>query len=78
MGKTIKARFTKGAFEPLEKVDMPEGKEVTITILEIPARRVSDGLERSAGGWKDLVDTEALKRNIYANRLLATRPEPKL
>jgi hypothetical protein len=36
------------------------------------------GLERSAGGWKGLIDAEELKGNIYANRLISTRPEPRL
>ena len=33
---------------------------------------------RSAGSWKGLVDTERLIRDIYENRLISTRPEPKL
>ena len=37
MGKTIKARFSKGVIEPLEKIDIDEGKEITITIIEVPA-----------------------------------------
>ena len=28
----------------------------------------------SAGGWKDLVDTEKLKRDIYESRMISTRP----
>ena len=36
------------------------------------------GLERSAGGWKGLIDAEELKRNIYADRMISTRPEPRL
>jgi hypothetical protein len=35
-------------------------------------------LRASAGGWKGLIDAEELKRNIYADRLISTRPEPKL
>ena len=33
MGKTIKARFSKGMIEPLEKVEIREGEENTINIL---------------------------------------------
>lgn len=29
---TIRARFRRGVLEPLEKVDLPEGKEVTVTV----------------------------------------------
>ena len=37
-----------------------------------------EALRVSAGGWKGLLDAEELKRNIYANRLINTRPEPRL
>ena len=36
------------------------------------------GLERSASGWKGLIDAEELKRNIDADRMISTRPEPRL
>ena len=36
MTRTIRARVTGGLLEPLEKLDLPEGKEVTLTILMIP------------------------------------------
>jgi hypothetical protein len=32
----------------------------------------------SAGGWKDLVDTDKLKADIYESRRLSTRPHPDL
>lgn len=78
MGRTIKARVSKGLLEPLEPLEMREGEEVTVTILNIPTALRKDALERSAGGWRGLIDAEELKRNIYANRLITTRPEPKL
>ncbi len=59
------------------KVDLPEGKEGSVTILETPAAK-SDGLKRSAGAWKGLVDAEKLIENIYANRRISTRPVPRL
>jgi hypothetical protein len=37
-----------------------------------------DALKATAGAWKDLIDAEALKRNIYEDRLIDTRPVPKL
>lgn len=37
-----------------------------------------DAFSRSAGSWKDLLDPERLIRDIYANRLVATRAEIKL
>ena len=84
MAGTVRARMRGGMLELLEKVDLPEGKEVSVTILEMPASRdtatkgMLEALRATAGGWKGLVDGETLKRNIYADRLVATRPAPKL
>jgi predicted DNA-binding antitoxin AbrB/MazE fold protein len=78
MAGTIRARFANGVLEPLERLDVPEGEVLTITIIRLPAGEAGSGLERSAGGWKGLIDAEELKRNIYADRLISTRPEPRL
>jgi predicted DNA-binding antitoxin AbrB/MazE fold protein len=67
-----------GMLELLDKVDIPEGTEVCVTILETPTPKGADGLCRSAGGWKGLVDAEKLIENIYADRLISTRPVPRL
>ena len=64
--------------ELLETVDLPEGTEVSVTILETPTPRSGDGLRRSAGGWKGLVDAEQLIEHIYQDRLISTRPLPRL
>lgn len=78
MGGTIRARFRRGVIEPLEKVDLPESKELTVTILEVPSGEDDEAFRKAAGSWKDLVDADTLIRNIYADRLLSTRPEPRL
>ena len=79
MAKEIRARFSKGVIEPLEAVDLKEGEEVRVIIVEQPkGKGMIEALRASTGGWKDLIDAEELKRNIYADRLLSTRPEPKL
>lgn len=79
MGKTVRARYSKGLIEPLEAVDVPEGTEISVTILDLPALPEGvDALEATFGGWKDLIDAEELKRNIYADRLAGNRPEVKL
>ena len=78
MAGTIRARFANGVLEPLERLDVPEGEVLTITIIRLPIKEGGGGLARSAGGWKGLLDAEELKRNIYADRLLSTRPEPRL
>jgi len=77
MGKTIKARFSKGMIEPLEKVEIREGEEITISIWEGPSRPVkisfSEALKKTAGGWEGLIDCDELIRNIYNDRLITTR-----
>jgi len=41
MGETIRARVKRGVLEPLEKVDLPEGKEVLVTIMRILQRAIA-------------------------------------
>jgi predicted DNA-binding antitoxin AbrB/MazE fold protein len=74
----IRARVKGGMLELLEKVDLPDGKEVSVTILDIPSREDKEAFRRSAGGWKGTVDTDMLIKNIYADRLVSTRPAPRL
>jgi len=75
---TIRARYRNGLIEPLEKIELPENTEITITIAATKPEEAADALERSAGGWKDIVDCDALIRNIYADRLISTRLKPEL
>ena len=76
--KTIRARFSGGKIEPLEKVDIEEGEEITLNILEVPSRAKKknflEALKATAGGWKNLIDCDDLKKNIYSDRLIVTRP----
>jgi predicted DNA-binding antitoxin AbrB/MazE fold protein len=79
MAKTIKARYSKGVIEPLEKLEIEEGKELTVTISEVPKKvEGEDALDLTFGGWVGLINAEELKKNIYADRLISTRSEVKL
>lgn len=78
MDSTIRARVRGGMLEPIEKLDLPEGKELTITILDVPSEEDFAAFRRAAGSWKGLIDAEELIRNIYADRLIGPRPEPRL
>lgn len=70
MQKTLQARFTKGMIEPLEKIDLNGGKEITVTIRAVSIlSKPKDVLDATAGGWKGLINAEKSKRNIYADRL---------
>jgi predicted DNA-binding antitoxin AbrB/MazE fold protein len=78
MSNTLRARVKGGMLELLEKVDLPEGTEVLVTILHTPSSEDREAFRRASGGWKDTVDVEALIQNIYADRLISTRPAPRL
>jgi len=75
---TIRARMRGGALEPVERVDLPEGTEVTVTILRVSLEKSGDPFERAAGGWRGLIDADEFIRHVYADRLILTRPEPRL
>jgi len=78
MGGTIRARVRGGVLEPLERTDLPEGKEVLITVLSVVEDPDDEAFLRSAGSWKGLIDAEKFIRDVYEDRLLNTREEPKL
>ena len=62
MVKTVRANFSKGAIKLLEKVDIEEGKEITITIMQVPSKGKQDSFERSAGVWKGTIDAGKIDR----------------
>jgi hypothetical protein len=68
MAGTIRARVKGSRLEPLETLNLPEEKEVTVTILDVPSLRDVDAFRRSAGGWKRTIDAEELIKNIDADR----------
>ncbi len=78
MTRTIRARFTGGVLEPMERIDLPEGEEVTLTITKEPSAGDAEAFRRAAGSWRGKLDAEELIRNIYADRLISTRPRPEL
>jgi hypothetical protein len=80
MAKRIKARFSQGVFEPLDPATtdfVKDGDEVTLTV-ETEAAPSADWLEETAGGWRDLIDAEALKAAIVRDRGLVTRPPVRM
>lgn len=77
MLKTIRARYKDGIIEPLEKIDIEDGAEITITVSE-PAAACSEGIKKSFGGWKGLIDADQFLKDIYESRKISTRPEVKL
>jgi predicted DNA-binding antitoxin AbrB/MazE fold protein len=78
MKSTIRARVRGGRLEPVRKLDLPEGSEVTLTLVEGPSKRDIEAALSVAGAWRGKVDARRLIRDIYASRLVRTRPEPRL
>lgn len=78
MSGTFRARVRRGVLELLEKIDLPEGTEVSVTILETPSRRDFKAFDRAAGSWKGTLDVEAFLKSNAESRMRSTRPVPSL
>lgn len=76
--RKVRARVRGGSLDLLDRITLREGAEVLITISEPLAAADMDAMRRAAGAWKDMVDADALIANIYADRLVATRPSPRV
>jgi len=68
MPLTLRARVHRGTLEPVEDVELPEGKEVTVTVVEETRDRAR--FRRAAGSWKGTLDVKAFLRNVSADRRL--------
>ena len=79
MLKTIKAKYSNGVIEPLEKLDLEEGAELLVQIQEEKnSEDALEALKASAGGWVGLHDPDELKRMIYEARIAGSREPPDL
>jgi predicted DNA-binding antitoxin AbrB/MazE fold protein len=78
MTRTVRARVRGGLLAPVEPLDLPDGSEVEVTVATGPSEADIAASRAAAGGWKGKVDAEALIRHIYADRLIQTRPVPRL
>jgi predicted DNA-binding antitoxin AbrB/MazE fold protein len=69
MVREFRARFSRGKIEPLEKVDLREGEEFTITIKEEnKAGAAKEALARTAGAWKGTLDFDSYLKDLYTSR----------
>jgi predicted DNA-binding antitoxin AbrB/MazE fold protein len=79
MSGTVRARFKAGVLELLDPVDIPEGRELSVTIIDTSSRGDAESFNRSAGSWKGTVDAETLIEHIYTDRARPSdRPVPRL
>ena len=73
MAKTIRARYSHGVIEPLEKVEFKEGEELFITITEMFTNEFIREEEQRDNHWGSLAisgfaeDWENQKDAIYDN-----------
>jgi len=77
-GNTVRARVRGESLDLLDWIPLREGDEVCVSISEPAPVRDLEALRRAAGAWKDIVDADLLIANIYADRLVATRPLPSV
>ena len=49
MSETLRVRVKGGVLEPLEKLDLPEGKEVLVTIISVSPQGKREAFRRSFG-----------------------------
>jgi len=80
MKRTIWVKFSKGVFVPSEELEMEEGTELPISFEQkylIPLEERINITKSAAGGWKGLVDGDALIRDIYEARRLGSRRPPE-
>ena len=78
MSETIRVRVKDGVLEPLERMNLPEGKEVVISVVTVIEDPDEEAFLRSAGSWKGLIDADEFIRQVYEDRLLNSREKPKL
>ncbi len=65
----------------VDELSEEEKKELLRYIENLKLREANktiDMLDRTYSAWKGLVDSGELKKNIYADRLITTRPEISL
>jgi len=69
VARPIRARFSKGKIEPLERIRLREGEEISIVITgKVNEAGAKEKLARVAGAWKDTLDFDAFLRDLYASR----------
>lgn len=73
--RSIRARVRGSSLDLLERISLPEGAEVVVTLSEPVEAADRDALLRAAGAWNGMIDADELIANIYSDRLVA-RPSP--
>jgi hypothetical protein len=66
---TVRARY-KGdrLFEALEPVALEVGKEISLTIIDVPGSAEPGAFGKAAGGWVGIVDVDAFLKDRKERR----------
>ena len=73
MAGTVRPRVERGKLELLERIEFPEGKEITVTILDVPWKTDDEAFDCSADGWRKTIDAKKLIKIVYSDRVISTR-----
>ena len=77
--RKLRARVRGSTLELLEPVTLRDGEEVVVTLSKSADKPDLNALRSAFGGWKGLVDADALIQKIYASRLVKSqRSIPRL
>ena len=76
MMKTLHGKVHGKTIEFDEEIGVPEGQEVEVQVtIAAPTRKWGEGIIRSAGGWADHPEMDAIMEKIHQNRKLERRPQ---
>ena len=76
MTKTIHGKIHGKTIELDEDPGVGEGQEVEVQVTVVqPARKWGEGILRSAGGWVDYPEMDAIMAKIHQDRKLERRPQ---
>jgi hypothetical protein len=76
MTKTINGKIHGKTVVLDEDLGVPDGQEVQVQVTIVPpARKWGEGILRSAGGWVDYPEMDAIMEKIQQERKLERRPQ---
>jgi len=76
MTKTVHGVMHGRTIELDEDLGVAEGQKVEVQVkLFQPAQKWGEGILRSAGGWADYPEMDAIMEKIHQNRKLERRPQ---
>lgn len=76
MTKLAHGRVRGNSIELDEAIGIPEGQEVEVQVRVIgPNPQWGEGIRRSAGGWENAPEMDAIMDRIQSDRKLERRPQ---